>query len=166
MLTISRRWIGGGAVWMQHSITFITSTSVTASLLARCHESGRPFWLHSVPTRPPLWWSAVRRLPSLSRGDLLDENHGRRTTAVSTASATNDMIWYDMTILMCAQKLTNASLIYRTVPKTKTSKMKKTKKTNGYAQKKRRFSWCHCHAIMSASVKSRMVYPSGTGSPV
>ena len=35
---------------------------------------------------------------------------------------------YDMTILMCAQKLTDASLIYRTGPKTKTSKMKKTKK--------------------------------------
>ena len=33
-----------------------------------------------------------------------------------------------MTILMCAQKLTDASLIYCTVPKTKTSKMKKTKK--------------------------------------
>ena len=33
-----------------------------------------------------------------------------------------------MTILMCAQKLTDASLIYRTEPKTKTSKMKKTKK--------------------------------------
>ena len=32
-----------------------------------------------------------------------------------------------MTILMCAQKLTEASLIYRTVPKTKTSKMKKLK---------------------------------------
>ena len=31
----------------------------------------------------------------------------------------------DMTILMCAQKLTDASLIYRTGPKTKTSKMKK-----------------------------------------
>ena len=30
-----------------------------------------------------------------------------------------------MTILMCAQKLTDASLIYRTGPKTKTSKMKK-----------------------------------------
>jgi len=30
-----------------------------------------------------------------------------------------------MTILMCAQKLTDASLIYRTVAKTKTSKMKK-----------------------------------------
>ena len=39
-----------------------------------------------------------------------------------------DMIWYDMTILMCAQKLTDASLIYRTGPKTKTSKMKNTKK--------------------------------------
>ena len=36
-----------------------------------------------------------------------------------------DMIWYDMTILMCAQKLTDASLTYRTGPKTKTSKMKK-----------------------------------------
>ena len=32
-----------------------------------------------------------------------------------------------MTILMCAQKLTDASLIYRTGPKTKTSKMKKLK---------------------------------------
>ena len=31
----------------------------------------------------------------------------------------------DMTILMCAQKLTDASLIYRTGPKTKSSKMKK-----------------------------------------
>ena len=35
-----------------------------------------------------------------------------------------------MTILMCAQKLTDASLIYRTVPKTKTSKMKKLKQTD------------------------------------
>jgi len=26
------------------------------------------------------------------------------------------------------------------------------------------FSWCHCHPIISASAKSRMVYPSGTGS--
>ena len=33
----------------------------------------------------------------------------------------------DMTILVCAQKPTDASLIYRTVPKTKTSKMKKPK---------------------------------------
>ena len=33
----------------------------------------------------------------------------------------------DMTILMCAQKLTDASLIYRTGPKTKTSKIKKLK---------------------------------------
>ena len=32
-----------------------------------------------------------------------------------------------MTILMCAQKLTDASLIYRTGPKTKTSKMEKLK---------------------------------------
>ena len=32
-----------------------------------------------------------------------------------------------MTILMCAQKLTDASLIYHTVAKTKTSKMKKLK---------------------------------------
>ena len=38
------------------------------------------------------------------------------------------MIWYDMTILMCAQKLTDASLIYRTGPKTKTSKIEKLKK--------------------------------------
>ena len=35
-----------------------------------------------------------------------------------------------MTILMCAQKLTDANLIYRTGPKTKTSKMKKLKKTD------------------------------------
>ena len=34
----------------------------------------------------------------------------------------------DMTILMCAQKLTDASLIYRTEPKTKTKKMEKIKK--------------------------------------
>ena len=40
-----------------------------------------------------------------------------------------------MTILMCAQKLTDASLIYRIEPKTKTSKMEKNKKANGYAQK-------------------------------
>ena len=33
-----------------------------------------------------------------------------------------------MTVLMCAQKLTDASLLYRTGPKTKTSKMKKNKK--------------------------------------
>ena len=33
-----------------------------------------------------------------------------------------------MTILMCAQKLTDVSLISRTVPKTKTSKMKILKK--------------------------------------
>ena len=33
-----------------------------------------------------------------------------------------------MTILMCAQKLTDASLIYRTEPKTKARKMKKTEK--------------------------------------
>ena len=34
-----------------------------------------------------------------------------------------------MTILICAQKLTDASLIYHTEPKTKTGKMKKIKKT-------------------------------------
>ena len=34
----------------------------------------------------------------------------------------------DMTILMCAQKLTDASLIYRTEPKTKTRKLEKLKK--------------------------------------
>jgi len=26
-------------------------------------------------------------------------------------------------------------------------------------------NWCHCHPIISASAKSRMVYPSGTGLP-
>ena len=33
-----------------------------------------------------------------------------------------------MTILMCARKLTDARLIYRTEPKTKTRKMEKLKK--------------------------------------
>ena len=42
-----------------------------------------------------------------------------------------------MTILMCAQKLTDASLIYRTEPKTKTRKMEKLKNKNGYAQESR-----------------------------
>ena len=42
---------------------------------------------------------------------------------------TSDTIRYDMTILMCAQKLTDASLIYRTELKTKTRKTKKTKKS-------------------------------------
>ena len=37
------------------------------------------------------------------------------------------MIYDDMTILMCAQKLTDVSLIYRTEPKTKTRKMEKIK---------------------------------------
>jgi len=26
-------------------------------------------------------------------------------------------------------------------------------------------SWCHCHPIVSASVNSKMIYPSCTGSP-
>ena len=36
-----------------------------------------------------------------------------------------DMIWYDMTILMCAQKLTDASLIYGTEQKLKPEKWEK-----------------------------------------
>ena len=50
-----------------------------------------------------------------------------------------------MTILMCAQKLTDASLIYRTEPKTKTRKMKKLKNKNRYAQKKR--CWARNHGV-------------------
>ena len=53
-----------------------------------------------------------------------------------------------MTILMCTQKLTDASLICRTGPKTKTSKMKKKLKTktdmlrrNGAGQKTIRVNW-------------------------
>ena len=42
-----------------------------------------------------------------------------------------------MTVLMFTQKLTGASLIYCTEPKTKTRKMNKLKNKNGYAQKKR-----------------------------
>ena len=41
------------------------------------------------------------------------------------ASQIYDTIRHDTTILMCAQKPTDASLIYRTEPITKTSKMKK-----------------------------------------
>ena len=37
----------------------------------------------------------------------------------------------DVTILMCTQKLTGASLIYRTEPETKSEK-KRTKNKNGY----------------------------------
>ena len=43
-------------------------------------------------------------------------------------SVNQEDVWYDdddMTILMCAQKLRDASLIYRTEAKTKTRKMKK-----------------------------------------
>jgi len=44
----------------------------------------------------------------------------------------------DVTIFMCAQKLTDASLIYRTEPETKTEKKRtKNKMDTGYAQKKR-----------------------------
>ena len=42
-----------------------------------------------------------------------------------------------MTILMCARKLMDASLIYCMEPKTK-QKMERTKNKNGYAQK----YWC------------------------
>ena len=54
-----------------------------------------------------------------------------------------------MTILMCAQKLTDASLIYRTEPKTKTRKMEKIKNKNGYAQKKR------CRAVVNDMLFAR-----------
>ena len=37
------------------------------------------------------------------------------------------MMSYDMTILKCAQRLTDASLIYRTEPKTKNQKKMKKK---------------------------------------
>ena len=52
-----------------------------------------------------------------------------------------------MTILMWAQTLTDASLIYRTVPKTKTSSMKKLKKQtdmlrrNGAGQETKESVW-------------------------
>jgi len=47
--------------------------------------------------------------------------------APSKTRTTMDTIRYDTTILMCAQKPTDASLIYGTEPITKTSKMKKLK---------------------------------------
>ena len=50
----------------------------------------------------------------------------------------------DMAILMCIQKLTNASLIYCTEPKTKT-KWRKLKNKNGYTQKKR--CWARNHRV-------------------
>ena len=44
----------------------------------------------------------------------------------------------DVTILMCVQKLTDASLIYHTEPETKTERKRTKNKINtGYAQKKR-----------------------------
>ena len=67
-----------------------------------------------------------------------------------------------MTILMCAQKLTDASLIYRTEPKTKTRKMEKIKNKNGYAQKNR----CRArnHGVSpEGGRKSRVEMICGTG---
>ena len=67
-----------------------------------------------------------------------------------------------MTILMCAQKLIFASLIYRTVPKTKTSKMKKTKKQtvilrrNGAGQET-------MESVRKRERKSRVEMICGTG---
>ena len=58
-----------------------------------------------------------------------------------------------MTILMCAQELTDASLIYRIGPKTKTSKMKKTKKQtdmlrrNGAGQETMEPVWKTCCTV-------------------
>jgi len=68
-----------------------------------------------------LGWLGV----TLSGGGLVQ----RLALLVASTKLTNiepsyDTIRYDTTILMCAQKLTDDSLIYRTVPKTKTSKMK------------------------------------------
>ena len=59
-----------------------------------------------------------------------------------------------MTILMCAQKLTDASLIYRTEPKTKTRKKEKIKNKNGYAQKKQ----CRARKPWSQSGRGKEVY--------
>ena len=67
-----------------------------------------------------------------------------------------------MTILMCAQKLTDANLIYRTVPKTKTSKMKKTKTQTDMLRKKR----CRArnHGVSpEGGRKSRVEMICGTG---
>ena len=50
-----------------------------------------------------------------------------------------------MTILMCVQKLTDASLIYRTVPKTKTSKMKKLKNKRICSEET---VWARNHGVM------------------
>ena len=60
-----------------------------------------------------------------------------------------------MTILMCAPKLTDATLIYRTVPKTKTSKMKKLKKQTDAGQETmesgRFLSHCYIVVMKQAS---------------
>ena len=67
-----------------------------------------------------------------------------------------------MTILMCAQKLTDASLIYHTGPKTKTSKMKKLKKQtdmlrrNGARQET-------MESVRNRERKSRVEMICGTG---
>jgi len=67
-----------------------------------------------------------------------------------------------MTVLMCAQKLTDASLIYRIEPKTKTRKMGKIKNKNGYAQKKRCRARNH-GVIPEGGRKSRVEMICGTG---
>jgi len=69
----------------------------------------------------------------------------------------------DMTILMCAQKLTDASLICRTEPKTKTRKMEKLKNKNGYAQKKRCRARNHGVSPEGEGRKSRVEMICGTG---
>jgi len=68
-----------------------------------------------------------------------------------------------MTILMCAQKLTDASLIYHTGPKTKTREMEKLKNKNGYAQKKKRCRARNHGVSPEGGRKSRVEMICGTG---
>ena len=60
----------------------------------------------------------------------------------------------DMTILMCAQKLIDASLIYRTEPKTKNRKEKYSMNNNGYRI-------CSEEAVPGRKPRSKSASPEG-----
>ena len=63
----------------------------------------------------------------MSVGSKDREDTGGWAEALAIPDSVTRSMTMTTTILMCAQKLTDASLIYRTLPKTKTSKMKKLK---------------------------------------
>ena len=68
-----------------------------------------------------------------------------------------------MTILMCAQKLTDASLIYRTVSETKTSKMKKKLKKQPDMLRRNGAGQETMESVRKREGKSRVEMICGTG---